>query len=105
MLAGRLRHSITIKRNARVDDGAGGATTAEVVVCDCRASREPLSASERYAAGRMDAKVTERWLMRYTPIVRQGDWFNYDGQRFRIVGVRDLKGRSKTLELTAEQDD
>jgi SPP1 family predicted phage head-tail adaptor len=102
MSAGRKRHYVRVRIPVVTDDGEGGQTATWTNGPALWADVQPVSAREQSIAGAIqtiathrvrldfDARVTgERRLARIAPT----------GPELQILGVRDLDGRQRWMEL------
>jgi SPP1 family predicted phage head-tail adaptor len=99
--AGMLRTPVQFQRKLNVPDGAGGFRTSWVPISGSptRAHYKALSGSERMMASRLDAQVTARIAVRYTPDVAPGDRVLVDGEAHNITFVNNLERRNRWLEM------
>jgi len=66
--AGKLRHRVTLQRNAPVSDGAGGEAGNWTTLATRKAAIEPQSGGEKFAADQVVSQETVRIRMRYDSV-------------------------------------
>lgn len=104
MRAGTLRDKITIQTS---DTSAGlkwdalGAQWADL--CSVWASVKPVTAREQLRAGGIDSETNYVIRLRYRPDVNDQCRILFRGQVLNVVGVVDVDGRRRELEITATQ--
>ena len=104
MLAGRLRHPVTIYEDAAVIDGIGGYSTPRAIVLQAKADRKPLSAYERFKGMQLESVDRDQFVIRYSADVQAGQKLESGSQTFRIVGVQVRYRRAQRwLELSCEE--
>lgn len=88
--AGRLRHQVTIQRQAQTQDPQTGELTVTWEdVATVRAAVEPISAREFLAAQEPNAKITSLVTIRHLEGVDASMRVVYRGKRYNIHGVRE----------------
>lgn len=101
--AGQLDRRITLRRKTETNTGLG-MTEAWADLGTIWASRKDVSDSEKAAAGKMQAVVVSRFIVRSSSLTRTltpKDELIEGGLTFRITGIKEL-GRRDFLEITAE---
>lgn len=103
MRAGRLRHRVTLYRNAGAAQRlASGERTEvpEVLVRDLPAEVLQLSGRELERARALVADVTHQVTIRYRAEVTSRCWFVWNGQRLDIEAAIDQDGRRREMVCT-----
>ena len=105
MRKGPLRHLITIQSlTDTVSAGTrGGLTETWADFVEMRASIEPLTGSERFAAQIVDAQVNTRIRMQYTAGVTPKMRVKFGTRFFDIKAVLNIEERNRELELLATE--
>lgn len=101
--SGKLRRQITIEREQRVSDGAGGSTITWSTVATPRAFIKPMSGGERLQAMRLEATVTHRIFIRYRSDLLTSDRINYNGRLMQIRALINLEERNRWIEIYADE--
>ena len=105
MEAGKLRNRVTIERRTITADEYGqnaAAAWAEVAVVS--AAVHPMTAREMVRAGQAGQETMYVVSMRYRCDVRPSDRIRWNGLYLNIVGMVNVDGRNRELELRcAEQ--
>ena len=103
-MIGNLRHQITIESYASAGDGYGGATvTWSTFLGPVWSEIKPVSARERFAAGKREHNVTHKIRMRYAAGVTSEMRVVFGTRVFQIHGVINPEERNESLELAAEE--
>ncbi|MDV2503085.1 MAG: phage head closure protein [bacterium] len=111
MRAGKLRHKVVIEKLAESADGAGGVISTWSTHATRRASIEPLSGREFFAAQQIASEVSIRVRLRYvsgvTPKMRVSYTDPDDGVRLlEILNVLDQNEiRRETILMCKEVQD
>lgn len=100
---GRLRQRVTIQQESRVDDGAGGYALSWQDVAVVWAAVEPTGGREIVFAGRVEARVTHRVILRYRADVTAAMRVVYDGRAFAVRAVVNLGERDRFTQLLVEE--
>lgn len=94
MRAGKMRHRVTIQREATdadgspsVTDGMGGKRLQWVDVATVWASIEPMAGKERLFAAQLEAGTTHRVRMRYYAGLTQSNALLFGSRRFNIRSI------------------
>lgn len=100
----RLRHRLTLQREVRVDDGAGGYTrswddVAEVWGEIAVVASAGGSGKEAVFAGQLQAAVSHRILLRYRDGVTADMRLRFEGRVFNIYSVSVTGEDRQALEL------
>lgn len=105
MRAGALRSLVTIQKETRVADAAGGySTTWGTFAADVWAGIEPLSARERLRASQLEQAVTHRITLRYSDDVKAlsaAHRVKFGTRLFNIAGIVNLDERNRELQVLA----
>lgn len=100
MLAGTLRHSITIESPVETPDGSGGSVSAWITLCTTRASVTPLSGRELVQAQSVQSDTSHRVVMRYRSGITAQCRILLGPRVFRITAPpRDMEERHRSLEI------
>jgi len=101
--AGMLRETISIQREARTSDGAGGFTAvwSELSGAPSRASVKALSGGERFASERVEATTKWRVVVRYFDGIRESDRIviRSKAHNIRFINNVDLADRWLIIDL------
>ena len=101
--AGRLRHRITIRRNAMVDDGLGGQTPSWATIAQVWAEVEGIDGRESMMAHALQGVSNYRITIRTLPSLLDSDQIVLsDGAELNIKSVSDPDGRRIQLQILAE---
>lgn len=105
MRAGALRHLVTIQSVTDTPSASsrGGLTATWADVADVRASIEPLTGRERFAAQVVDAEVSHRIRMRHRAGVVPKMRVKFGTRLFDIRAVLNVEERNRELELLATE--
>lgn len=103
MLAGKLRHRISIEQLARVEDGGGGSATTWSELTAAYAKVVPLRGDEGEVAGQVGATLTHRIEMRYRAGVTSKMRVNLGGRVMNIRAVINVDERNRELHLMCEE--
>lgn len=101
--ANQLREPVEFQSKTRVDDGAGGfaETWAAVSGAPTRAYVRQLTASERYASGRVEGVSTHMIVVRYTDAVDETMRAVIRGREYNLDPPNNLDLRNQWLEIKA----
>ena len=99
MIAGELRHRVTVQEETDTVDGQGGYTSAWSTFCKVWARIEPLSATEQFYRGGIQPGVTHRVTLRHRSDIGPTNRILYGTRTFNILGVRNIDERDVGLEL------
>ena len=100
MRAGQLRHQIIIQQETLTNAG-GLVTTAWDSVASVRASAEPLSGVERWAAQQVQDETTLAFRIRHLAWVTQRMRVLYGYKAYNITAVLDVRGRAREMFIQA----
>lgn len=104
LVAGKLRHVIALQKETNVPDGAGGNKLGwETYDAFVRALINPVSASERLYAMRLEHNVSHKCFIRYRTDIRSDHSVLYNGRRMQIRGIVNIEEANKWLELRLEE--
>lgn len=105
-MGGKLRHRLRVERATRSRDPHGGSSLAWTLVDERWGDVQMVSASEYRDSRLADATITHRVTMRYMPELDSGAansyrmiWTNRDDRVLNVVGVRDVDGKKRGLEV------
>jgi SPP1 family predicted phage head-tail adaptor len=99
MNAGKLRHSIAIERYVSIVDDWGQPIEAWELVGSFRASVEPLSGREYFAAQAAQADITTKITMRYQPGILSTDRVTHNSTVYNVLSIINPKMRDEKLIL------
>lgn len=102
---GDLRHRITIERQVRTDDGAGGAVVSWEPVATVSAAIWSRASEEAFALDRVAGRATHDVWIRYLAGIEPAMRITFGARRFDIRGVLDIDGRRKWLKCPVEERD
>lgn len=104
MTPGQLRALVEFQQAIKTPNGRGGSTVNWTTVSGAptRAKVKPISGSERYRAGRLEAATQVRIYVRYSPLITTDQRVVLDGEALQIRAVLDLEKRKRWLEIYAE---
>lgn len=102
--AGMLRTSITVERDGRTSDGAGGYTDAWATLSGAprRANVKFKSGNERQLAARTDAVAGYKVTMRYFSGLQERDRIVIKGRAHNIRAIDNVEMRDKWLIVHTE---
>lgn len=100
---GTLRHKVILERRARVADGAGGYETAWETVTTLWASIERVRGSESYSAGKLSAKATHLFRLRYYSGIDTDMRLTFQNRTYNIRSIHNIDMRDRVLEVFAEE--
>ncbi|WP_366555250.1 phage head closure protein [Aquibaculum sediminis] len=106
MLIGRLDTTIKVKRKT-LDYSGPEPVEAWITFLTCRANAKDASASESYQAQAVQASITTRFTVRWSPDageVKPQDRILYAGRTYNVTGCRDV-GRRRWREIDAVAED
>lgn len=103
MNPGLLNRRLTLEAPVETPDGAGGVIRAYESVATLWASVTPLSARTPLDAERAGGTITHRIGVRFRTDVTTRHRFREGARVFRIIGLRDRDGRSRFLQIDAEE--
>lgn len=99
----RLRQRLTLQRENKTPDGAGGYVRNWENAADLWAEIIPLRGKEEFFAARLQTKATHRILVRYRQGVEAGQRLVFDTRAFYIRHIADAGINSDVLELLTEE--
>ena len=102
LTSGKLRTPVVFERETRTPDGAGGSTITWSTQYATRAYVKPVSGTERYRAGRLEAAQQVRIFIRYTDKIKTSDRVTYKGEALQVRAIINLEERDRWLEVYAE---
>lgn len=101
MIAGQLRHSITIQQLSTARDDYGGVVETWADFATVNASVQPLSGRELIAAQAAQSESRVKMSMRYIPGVTEAMRVSYGGKVYNITAVIDVDERHRELQIMA----
>lgn len=101
--AGELRHTIEIIEQVRAPDALGGAALTWATKLTTKAKIQPTSGGEAYRYDRLDAVVTHKIWIRYSPGIVPANRVRFNGRDFQILAILNLDERNRWLELRCEE--
>lgn len=103
IIPGMLRTPVVFERLTIIgDDGMGGGTESWGAVHSTRAFVKPVSGSERYRAGRLEASQQVRIFIRFTNLIQTSDRVTYKGEALQVRAIINIEERDRWLEIYAE---
>lgn len=103
LMAGKLRHRITIQQRTTDQDDYGQQLDRWDDVARAWADVEPLNGRELLAAAAVQAETTHTVTMRYRSGITPQLRINYNGRLFNILNVLDDNERHRTLTLLCSE--
>ncbi|MEJ8573126.1 phage head closure protein [Microbaculum marinum] len=100
---GRLRHRVRLQAPVDSDDGAGGTTRSWSDVATLWGRIEPVRATERTAAGRIEAAARHRLTIRWRADVTHDMRVVFGTRVFSILGLTDVEARHRFLVCDCEE--
>jgi head-tail adaptor len=103
-MRGRLDQRVQFLAADFVDDGLRRESRYLPVGSKVWASREDISADERFRAGQDAARLVVRFRAQksaFTSSITAAHRLRCGGQEFEILGIREVPGRGRILEITA----
>ena len=106
-MLGAMNKKATLIRIARTIDEDGFAVETEETVAEIRCYVEGRHGSERWANLSAFSEATELFRFRRIPGLKVGTtlYVRYEGSRYDILSVEDVKGRGMYLEALARRSD
>jgi len=104
MAAGNLDRIIRIRRATLVDDGFSATEQWVTLPEKIWAHFADVSDSERFRAHQVQASLTSRFQVRYSVLTRAitpKDQIVFERRIYDIVGIKEMDGRRRMLEITA----
>lgn len=105
MSFGKMNAFIDIVETRQCKDEEGFATSEDVVLASVRAYHEQRHGSEKWASRAVFSASTDLFRFRAIPyvVITTDAFILYDGERFNITSVEDVKGRGMYIEALAEK--
>ena len=100
---GELNEKITIFRETRTDDGAGGQTIVLNNVCMVWAHVRPRSGKEMERFDRVNASATYLFVIRYRDGILESDRILWKGAYYNIRFISQGTARNLYMEIDAER--
>lgn len=105
MAIGRLRHRMTIEREALMNDGGGGAVAVWEDVGEVWGAIEAVSGGESLEADRTAGHVSYMITIRHRSGVEPAMRFRRNEELYQISAVMDKTGRRRFLQCLCERRD
>ena len=99
----RLRHRLTLQEEVMVPDEGGGYIRSWSDVTNIWAEIIPISGRERFFAGKLQAEVTHRILMRYHSDITTAHRLVFENRIFNIRAVIYPQNQKNILEILVEE--
>ena len=99
----RLRQRLTLQKETRVSDGAGGYSRSWQDIADLWAEIIPLSGKERLFAEQIEAPISHKILLRYRSDITPDNRLVFEGRIFNIRYVFNVNENNEALEILAEE--
>lgn len=103
MKIGKLRHWITIQSYTPTRDSFGAEVEHWQDVMKVWASVEPLTGKEYFAAQEVNAEVSVKVIMRYSPGIQPEMRVIFGARVFEILAVMNTEERNKQLILLCKE--
>lgn len=105
MSYGKMNGFADIKTVQATKDSEGFASQAEVTLASVRCYREGRHGSEKWANLATFSEATDLFRFRTVPglAVTTEHFIDYEGERFSITSVEDVKGRGMYTEVLAKK--
>lgn len=103
MRAGSLRHRVTLYDLVESRDAIGGVTEGWGNSRDRWASADQQSAREYLAVQGVGEEAAMKFVLRYDPTFSMTSKIEWNGSAFYPSSVRDVEGRTRTLEVVASR--
>jgi SPP1 family predicted phage head-tail adaptor len=100
--AGMLREPLTVQRKVNTPDGMGGFVTQWLDLYTVRGHVKPLSGREALQGMQLEASITHRIFIRYTPDLGPADRLMMRGQPLQIRAVLNIEMRDRWIELPCD---
>mgnify|MGYP002784852241 CR=1 FL=1 len=102
-VATRLRHRLTLQEPVHTPDSGGGYVSSWNDVAQLWAEILPVSGRERLFAGKVQAQVTHRILVRYRSDISTSHRLAFESRVFNIRSVMNERECNETLEILVEE--
>ncbi|WP_340109463.1 head-tail adaptor protein [Pikeienuella sp. HZG-20] len=107
MRAGRLDRMVQVLRAAVVDDEMQARFGALAPLgAPIPAEKADISDGERFRSGGVDAALSTRFTVRFNALsasILTSDRLECEGRIYEIVGIKDVGGRRRALEISARR--
>jgi SPP1 family predicted phage head-tail adaptor len=103
MNPGRLRHTVTLRRNTESRDTDGDVIRTPADLADRQAEIRPLRGRELMEARQVHAEVTHAIEIRYYPGLTAKDHITWNSRTFEIIEVRNLHERNHQMSLLCKE--
>lgn len=103
MTIGQLRHQVTIQRQVRTEDGAGGGEISWSDVGTVWAEIKPARASEKFFAQKLEQNVTHTVKLRDRFELESDQRLKFGDRVFHIRGVLNPDERNRWTILNCEE--
>ncbi len=105
MDAGKLRHTITIEQAipASVPDNYGQYPMTWMTVITLRASINPITGREYYAAGSAQSEAEIKFVTRYVSTIKDGMRVYWNNEPYTIISAVNVDARNRELLILAKK--
>lgn len=103
-MAGRLRHRVTVQRQATTQDALGQRTEAWTEHATTWAMINPVSGRDFFTQSGEHADITHKITLRHGVDIRPGDRIVYSGRNFDVRSVLNLGERDRFINVMAVED-
>ena len=103
-MIGAMREQISIEEPTMTSDTYGGNTRAWNSIATVWANVKPVSAAEKFFAGKVEMDVSHKIKIRYRDDVNATQRIVYGARTFIITGVRNIDELDKFLEILAREE-
>jgi len=104
MVAGRLRHQITIQEQTTTQDEYGQAIETWTAIATVRASIEPIRGKEYFSSNERNAEVTTKITIRHISGIYPNMRIIYQNKAYDIKDVINYQERNHMMELMCTQE-
>jgi SPP1 family predicted phage head-tail adaptor len=104
MRAGALDRPVQFRRATMHDDGLGQVEDWLDHGAPVWAAKRDVSDAERWRGGEVQAHLTTRFVVRWSPFTADltpRDRLVCEGREYEIAGIKETEGRRRGLEITA----
>lgn len=103
MIAGRLRHQVTITHDIKTKSNTGAEIKTPVLFAVVRTEVRDLKSELRFMSQSFNSIVTKQLFIRYIPGLKAGMRFEFDGVKYQIEPPLDKRGTKRQLEILASE--
>ena len=104
MYRGKLDRQIQFRRATLVDDGFGVSETWANHGAKQWAAKTDIMDGEKWRGNAIAAHATSRFIVRYNTFTKDidpRDHLKFEGVEYNIIGIKEVGGRRRWLEMTA----